>query len=135
MKLKDDVKVRFLAALRSGDFEQGKGALRRDNKYCCLGVLCELSPVEPYREEENSRYYFDGDSSALPSSVQQWALVDPAGDMASSALAFDVTDDDLEYLAETFGFTSSVCERISAMAMNDSGIPFTVIADFVERYL
>lgn len=30
---------KWLAALRSGQYEQGHGALERFGKYCCLGVL------------------------------------------------------------------------------------------------
>src|SRR3990167_9170550 len=29
------------ADLLSGEFQQGQGCLKNDNKYCCLGVLCE----------------------------------------------------------------------------------------------
>lgn len=31
----------WLAALRSGQYEQCQGALGRGGRYCCLGVLCE----------------------------------------------------------------------------------------------
>lgn len=37
---------RWIAALRSGKYEQGKGGLFRDGKYCCLGVLCDISKKE-----------------------------------------------------------------------------------------
>jgi len=36
---------KWLVALRSGDYAQGIGQLRKCNgepKYCCLGVLCDL---------------------------------------------------------------------------------------------
>lgn len=37
------VAKKWVAALRSGKYQQGRGALRRlDNTYCCLGVLCEI---------------------------------------------------------------------------------------------
>jgi len=32
----------WVAALRSGEFEQGRGALERDGKFCCIGVRCAL---------------------------------------------------------------------------------------------
>ncbi len=38
-KLKD----RWVKALMSGKYAQGKGALCRDGKYCCLGVLREIN--------------------------------------------------------------------------------------------
>lgn len=41
-----ELKARWIAALRSGDYAQGKGKLgRREfgaHEYCCLGVLCDL---------------------------------------------------------------------------------------------
>jgi hypothetical protein len=41
-----EIKQKWLAALRSGEYQQGKSALRRDEdgqrRYCCLGVLCDL---------------------------------------------------------------------------------------------
>lgn len=36
----------FINALRSGEFQQGRQRLHRDNTFCCLGVACEL-----YRRE------------------------------------------------------------------------------------
>ena len=40
---KDDVKTKWLDALRSGKYKQGRGILRRpDGSFCCLGVLCDI---------------------------------------------------------------------------------------------
>lgn len=50
MKFTQELKDKWLNALKSGEFTQGKGKLRDDNgNYCCLGVLsviCEL-PIGP----------------------------------------------------------------------------------------
>lgn len=45
--MKFDVKQKWVEALRSGEYQQGKDALRSEDKfgkdqYCCLGVLCEV---------------------------------------------------------------------------------------------
>jgi hypothetical protein len=32
----------WLDALRSGKYYQGEGRLRSENKYCCLGVACDV---------------------------------------------------------------------------------------------
>jgi len=46
------IKEKWVEALRSGDYEQGEGALRQkdkkngSNKYCCLGVLCDIVEEE-----------------------------------------------------------------------------------------
>lgn len=36
----------WVAALRSGKYEQGKDSLLSDNGYCCLGVLCKLQGID-----------------------------------------------------------------------------------------
>ena len=36
------IQKQWVKALESGKFEQGKSALCYENKYCCLGVLCEI---------------------------------------------------------------------------------------------
>lgn len=36
-------KDKWIAALRSGKYKQGRGQLRSlNNNYCCLGVLCDV---------------------------------------------------------------------------------------------
>ena len=37
-----EFKAAWVAALRSGKYEQGRGALRTGDTYCCLGVACDL---------------------------------------------------------------------------------------------
>lgn len=44
--LTKEMKEAWISALRSGDYEQGKVNLFFNNKYCCLGVLCQLNNVE-----------------------------------------------------------------------------------------
>lgn len=38
--LDDDVRDLWVKDLRSGDYKQGRSQLRRDDEYCCLGILC-----------------------------------------------------------------------------------------------
>ena len=42
-KLPPELKVEWLAALRSGNFPQTTGRLHSIYGYCCLGVVCELT--------------------------------------------------------------------------------------------
>jgi hypothetical protein len=41
------LKAKWIKALRSGEYKQGKGVLRsgtgKDASYCCLGVLCDVA--------------------------------------------------------------------------------------------
>lgn len=39
----DTTKEEWIAALRSGEFKQGKSRLVSNDGYCCLGVMCEVS--------------------------------------------------------------------------------------------
>ena len=55
-----EIKALWLTALRSGDYEQGKGALievtgEGQRKYCCLGVLCDLAAKAGIVKQAESR--------------------------------------------------------------------------------
>lgn len=43
MPMKSELKKTWIEALRSGKYEQGTHNLKRNGKYCCLGVLCEIA--------------------------------------------------------------------------------------------
>jgi hypothetical protein len=49
-------KASWLTALRSGQFEQGRGALQNGSKYCCLGVLCRIAGVPRTVATESTVY-------------------------------------------------------------------------------
>lgn len=49
-KLPIEFKEKWLSALRSGEYKQGKGKLfAEDNTYCCLGVAAHLCGVPNYK--------------------------------------------------------------------------------------
>lgn len=37
-----ELKRKWVAALRSGEYEQGQFALENAGRFCCLGVLCKV---------------------------------------------------------------------------------------------
>ena len=42
--MRKELKEKWLEALRSGKYKQGRGDLRNvDDEFCCLGVLCDIS--------------------------------------------------------------------------------------------
>jgi hypothetical protein len=53
--MKKIIKKKWINALRSGKFQQGTGCLwdSKDNSYCCLGVLCEITGNGNNRNMEN----------------------------------------------------------------------------------
>ena len=72
---------KWLAALRSGNYVQGKGTLCKDGAYCCLGVACNLYQkdvgnlsVSP--SSVDGRLRFDQESATLPTKVRLWLRVD-----------------------------------------------------------
>lgn len=63
------LQLQWLEALESGKFEQGQNCLRSgDNKFCCLGVACELSGIEPILNSNylSPRYEYLGERHYLP---------------------------------------------------------------------
>lgn len=46
-KLPKAFKKKWVAALRSGKFEQGQCTLRDGKQYCCLGVACAVGGKQP----------------------------------------------------------------------------------------
>jgi len=74
---------KLVDALRSGEFEQCQGSLKKGSNFCCLGVACELYR----REHPEARWETDHerkgmffiheneqrpDKSWLPIEVQEW---------------------------------------------------------------
>lgn len=41
-----DLKAKWVAALRSGEYRQAKNALKTADGYCCLGVLCDIQGAD-----------------------------------------------------------------------------------------
>lgn len=83
-----DVKSQWVSALRSGEYEQGRGRLERDGKFCCLGVLCDLAVKAGVAKRVDDVHLLDGgvgfaslgnpmDSSAAtpPWAVMRWARI------------------------------------------------------------
>lgn len=77
-----EIKAKWVKKLRSGKYKQGQGKLQQDNKYCCLGLLCEVAVEErviPPVTLSNGMCYYSGLSCILPEAVQIWAGIDCLG--------------------------------------------------------
>lgn len=59
---------KWVKALRSGKYKRGKDSLRDGDKFCCLGVACDISGVGKWSDAES----YDGEASTLPTSVSRW---------------------------------------------------------------
>lgn len=88
--MREEIKARWVAALRSGNYRQGKQKLARQMTrtmpmtHCCLGVLCELAVEDGIIDAMNHpsgtsgqvRYFGGPDNwkaTALPRAVAEWA--------------------------------------------------------------
>lgn len=120
-----NVKAKWVAALRSGKYNQGKSALHiihRDGReeFCCLGVLCDLYAAEnpvtitTSKKAWYDRRLYDGDAFVLPPSVQHWADLD------------EIPVVEVPY---------AVVESMTLTALNDWGWPFDKIANLIEEQL
>ncbi len=113
-----DVKAAWLAALRSGNYTQGKECLKRvrsngDTEYCCLGVLCDiLGRIDESRFEET--------------------------DLGGKVYFFDLgTLDGPHRMGDLVGFDlipSMPLQKFLA-STNDDGVSFQTIADMIEAKL
>lgn len=106
-----ELKSKWVAALRSGEFVQGKYCLKTEEspRHCCLGVLCEVMKVTWEKE---------------PVSVGALRVAGPTT-ARIGWLPFEVRN--------SVGLTAD--EEMSLANMNDFGHPFQDIADRIEEKL
>lgn len=118
--MKEEIKKRWVKALRSDEYRQARSALRIGERFCCLGVLCDL-----YRKEKNDPridwqfngidYVFLGSTIYLPERVLKWAKLKHNND----SVFFE-------------GRVPGVYGRPSLAKLNDSNFSFDEIADRIE---
>jgi hypothetical protein len=102
----DAIKARWVEALRSGRYQQGTGLLRKDDAYCCLGVLCDLVEPENWERYPSGTYgqrVHDG-NNLLPGHIASLTKIDQNSQ-------WDLAN------------------------MNDRGKTFAEIADHIEAHL
>lgn len=118
MALDLDIKKRWVAGLRSGDYKQGVGVLcevaPQGNRFCCFGVLCDilkLTYLEHHRGDDFGgggrvvRYYnFNPDRGAV---------------VPGNQITKDIGPHNVDHL----------------MTMNDTHESFDEIADYIEDHL
>lgn len=115
------LKAEWVAALRSGKYQQGTGELRsKHDEFCCLGVLCDLIRPHGWKESPQGTYYvMTGselwESFVLPKDVAEQVGLTPLGLWPSGAP---------QELQEFEGLAD----------MNDAGKSFYEIADAIEKY-
>jgi hypothetical protein len=75
MKMNQDIKREWVADLRSGEIHKGIGQLRRGDRMCVLGVLCNVHarhhPELAAKQKLKTEYM--GERANLPYAVRVWA--------------------------------------------------------------
>lgn len=71
----------WVEALESGQYQQGRHALRREDMFCCLGVACDVAitnglKINAYELESGPEWNYDGNLDSLPRSVREWYGLD-----------------------------------------------------------
>lgn len=120
-----EIKARWIEALRSGNYEQGKYYLRRGDSYCCLGVLCDIVKDEvnynwmPVQDSMGTLYKFDEADEILPKVVADYAdlQLSPKIEIPSSLANFVQTN------------------TMEIAVLNDSeDYSFDELADLIEKH-
>lgn len=98
--------IDWVAALRSGNYEQGKEKLCRNGKYCCLGVLCELHDCVK-TDYGQGIISFNGCISVLPRSLFMIVSIEQNGsfDPAKLDTVVPVNVCTLTRLNDSYGWT------------------------------
>lgn len=111
------MKKEWLEALKSGKYLQGKDSLCQDEKYCCLGVLCEIQgrlgdpSINGYRSDGNSGLFLDPENPIVKLYPAFYQGGFPEG---------VIVDHDLG-------------ESTTLSHLNDWGVPFTEIAEIIDQ--
>lgn len=100
-----EARALWIAALKSGDWEQGRQYLCKDGQYCCLGVVCEIYIREGIGELEVSvntrgiKEYRDTKNevtmkSGLPNMVADWLGVKGMFGLTTDGRSLTIHNDD-----------------------------------------
>jgi hypothetical protein len=108
-RMNPELKAKWLESLRSGKYAQGTNQLRCNDEFCCLGVLCDI--VDPNAWDESEEWVYgtgedqESEIGVLPHRFRDFVALIP-GAVESQLIQ-----------------------------MNDAGITFSNIADYIEANL
>jgi hypothetical protein len=140
-----EIKERWVAALESGEFQQGTnflamdsvvmdeitgreavnedGSLKLKRRYCCLGVLCEVA------KRDGAIDSYDIAEPYLPRVVQEWAELPTRPAVPNRSVTADDPDSVQQAAVNLDG------ERVGLDILNDNGCTFPRIAELIRAHL
>ena len=143
LKMRADIKERWIKELESGEYKQGAGNLhekgpillpggKQPGKFCCLGVLCKMAEEEGAVEitstdAHGSVVQYGNETAYLPPEVVRWAGLSYEGERTFE----DTSIEEKRGIIEHTG--SGIRDLVSLSLMNDSGEPFSEIAQVIRK--
>jgi hypothetical protein len=111
------MKARWVAALRSGDYKQASSSLRTPDGYCCLGVFCDLHDPSKW------------DRTVPIAPLETYSYYEYEYDIAGEVMRGYPPPS----LRRKYRLTVKAQRALADM--NDEGISFDEIADYIENEL
>ena len=106
--MKKEIADLWANALESGEYKQTDGQLRHGDKFCCLGVLCNLhAQTHPEIASKQKDDSYMKQDEFLPKTVMKWA---------------GIKTDDGDYS----------CYSETLVGLNDAGVKFQEIAQIIR---
>ena len=138
--MNERIKIKWVESLRSGEYQQGEGALKdRDGNFCCLGVLEDL-----FMQEQGGEW-----------SDKPIRLASPAGSFRAVGYQPSTADDKMS--STSLQVLSKACTEWAGLGdnnpeveyvdgdevretncladFNDQGLSFDVLADLIKNQL
>lgn len=127
-------KQMWVRALRSGKYKQATGALRNEDGFCCLGVLCDVYDSDKWKEPTPKVDWEDESDDE----DYKW-IYEHHGDN----YAFEATEVLPVHITRIAGLAAQNPEvpygvggtMTQLAVINDSGATFAQIADLIETHL
>ena len=136
---------KWIEALRSGEYEQTKGQLRKcganweenpkDSTFCCLGVLCDVYAQEHAEADWgvdlkgchiDRGSLFMNEEFHLPRAVREWAGMNTENGKLPRYVDVSVSYGD---------GSNRMVDGDNLVDLNDNGCPFVLIADVIFNHV
>lgn len=141
-----EVKTQWVEALRSGQYKQGQEQLHKaspeGDRFCCLGVLCDLAKkagvTNVVKIDQNTAYDEELEEDVLVNSYDVWYGDDNAAGLVTTT-SFEVLPENVRVWAgledgDPLVFNDKG-EAVCISGLNDSGAEFPTLAEVIEEQL